>query len=370
MNDINNIFYKPDIAAKKDYYSDGEILSATGKMPNDNNKNDESSVKDIEVTLKKSVGVIKRLYSIRNVIKILPVDIKNIITDIIEKIICDEITKKNQIEENVNNGLQDEKHKNNETVYEGQIDQNEKNEITETLWPQPISPNIVITFIEPKSASEQAMEQYLRDSVDISEKFTNDMEMVLNEYLNQLLTVMSEIGLSNIQYLNYEYDGEQVSGFSFSEKHLHDSIVRSQTIIKEQTALFKKTHSAEKTLTTIKSFEMAAIQRVNYYKEDYIDGAAENFVDMFKNDILERCRKQYDVKYSAAKMNMYKYLNSTVIITSDMLKLNLQANISKCYLLNKDINIFEKKKYAEGSGVSNAADSKLNEITPNSKVGG
>jgi hypothetical protein len=57
---------------------------------------------------------------------------------------------------------------------------------------------------------------------------------------------------------------------------------------------------------------------------------------------------------------MYKYLNSAVILTSDILKNNLDACCAKCYLLSKDVNIFAKEELGSVGYTNSASSSEEN----------
>lgn len=220
-------------------------------------------------------------------------------------------------------------------------------------FPKPTNINVIVK--PAKKNVELAREQQLRDSIYIKERFASKLNDAFQAYVYPLMTLMGESGINKIDYLNIEYQGESVHGYGLNDTHLHDTIVRNQVIVDEQIRLFEKTNNPTMLNSIFTAFDVISQQRIQYYAEEYNAGV-KNFLEMYKKDILRESRKIYDDKYFKAKTNMYKYLNSTVMLTSDILKNNFNAYASKCYLLTQDVNIFARKEFA-GSGVSNETNS-------------
>lgn len=211
-------------------------------------------------------------------------------------------------------------------------------------FPKPTNVKVIVK--PSKKNTELAREQQLRDSIYIKERFASKLNDAFQSYVYPLITVMGESGVNKVDYLNMEYQGESVEGYKLNDTHLHDTIVRNQIIVEEQTRLFEKTNNPTMLNSIFTAFDVIAQQRIQYYAEEYNPGIG-NFLEMYKKDILRESRKIYDDKYFKAKSNMYKYLNSTVMLTSDILKNNFNAYASKCYLLTQDVNIFARKEHAQ-----------------------
>ena len=106
----------------------------------------------------------------------------------------------------------------------------------EWVWEEPDPIDITINVVRRKDDAELANEQYLMDSVKIKEEFAYKLNNAMQDYIYPLMTVMGEVGLDSVSYLNLDYEGESVTGVDTDDKHLHDTIVRNQTIVDEKTA--------------------------------------------------------------------------------------------------------------------------------------
>lgn len=343
-----------------------------------------------QAVLDKNEEVLENLISIKNILPILPTNtsLQEVLDDIVEKLIFQTIIEQEKLKELVKQDLIDDKNNtylittvtgalnstntkddsisstSNSTNSTASEDNNSniskpsetevstsstKNENViidgfELGFPEPMG--MTINYIECKPEGKMALEQYIKDSTLIKEEFTMKMNGAIQKYLYPITTFINDAGVSKLEYLNYEYDGEAVTGYDLNSTHLHDSIVKNQIILNEKSKMFEKTHDSDTTLSTITAFDIIAQERINYYTESKLKNSEiKNYLELFKNELLEKSQMMYDYKYRKAKINMYKYLNSAVIITSDILEKCLDSNISKCYLLTKDVNIFARKEY-------------------------
>ena len=404
----NNIFYRPELNIEKNYQSDAKIVytntGATADSSYSDEINDEVILSETsdeldpqikkygprcnnQIVLDKNEEVLENLISIKNILPILPenTSLQEVLDDIVEKLIFQTVIEQEKLKELVKQDLIDDK--NNTyvitTVTGGlNVDDNsnadvnidsatvneynnntaidtDNNTISSTTssrkenvvidgfelgFPEPMG--MTINYVECKPEGRMALEQYVKDSTLIKEEFTIKMNGAIQKYLYPITTFINDAGVSKLEYLNYEYDGEAVTGYDANSIHLHDNIVKNQIELSEKSKMFEKTHDSDTTLSTITAFDVIAQERINYYTESKSkNNEIKNYLELFKNELLEKSRMMYDYKYRKAKINMYKYLNSAVIITSDILEKSLDSNISKCYLLTKDVNIFARKEY-------------------------
>ena len=84
-----------------------------------------------------------------------------------------------------------------------------------------------------------------------------------------MLAITNAVPLPDYSYLLKDYDGDAVIISDANLKHLGDTIVRLQKIIKEEQRLLNKTHSADNILSTYRSLSSAYQQRKQYYSETY-----------------------------------------------------------------------------------------------------
>ena len=352
----NNIFYRPQVEIDRNYKTDGVIDKITPEESPEESKS--TSNQDL---LTKAEKVTDALIRVRKVLPILPEGLPNILQDIIDNLIFQTEIEKDKLIEII-----DEENPIETTTPEGESEPIDKPEpiIDDDgfIWDDPEPLDYTITVVKTKLNDQMALEQYLKDSIYIKEDFIKNLNDVLQDYIYPLISMMDESGVGSIQYLNLSYDGTSVSGYDDNDQHLNDTIVRNQLINEEQIRLFNKTHDANTTLSVLMAFDLAAQQRIRYYSEQY-DLGVSNFTEMYRRMTLEKARKAYEYRYANARKNVYKYLNSAVRISDDLLKLALDEKASKCYLLTQDINIFARKEY-EAVAYENSTGNNAAEVDP------
>lgn len=352
----NNIFYRPKTEFERNYYSDGIIpdTSSETEIPEPPHRHETP----MEPILEKAEDVIKKLGTLRGLSQFIPEKIRPVYKNIIESLLAQTVIEKEELIEIIEKDKEDEENETYVDKYEEDVAEtipDDEIEVDEDgfIWSDPQPTNIDLRIIKAKNNKDLAKDQYLRDSVYIKEDFIIQMDAALQEYIFPLNTLMKETGVRYFEYLTIDYQGESVAGYSENERHLNDTIVRNQTLIDERSRLMNKTHNSKNTTATMMAFDVVAQERISYYGEEY-DLGLTDFASMYNRNLLEKARRDYDLAYYRAKKNMYKYLKSTVMITSDILKASLESASAKCYLLTKDVNIYARKEF-NATGYKNSA---------------
>ncbi len=386
----DDLFYKPYIEPTRNYHSDGVILSDTP----DNTEQIEEDInfEEPEKAYLRNAETVERLLRIRKITPLLPERIVNTINTIIDTVIVNAwYDNENLLKPIIESGgkqivikkppnpgdddeepppyriyfppnpakpddekpkIQQEEPSTYEIPTSGEHDEDDDYE-----WPEMTSSSFDIKVEENKNIWESAQEQYLLDQSLIREAFASEYNDIMERYVYQLLPVMDEVGISNPEVLNIEYEGETVSGIQENDMHLNDIIVRNQVAINDKSDLFAKTHNLYQTSAVLSSFDVISQERVRYSKERYKESLAETYLDIYDKNLLAGIRDEYERKYRTARANVYKFLHSAAILSADMLMLALDSNIAKCSLIKKGINIFVKKEY-ENEEFSNSTENK------------
>jgi hypothetical protein len=390
MEDIKkNIFYKPSLDIERDYRTSGTIISPESSFVDSSFEETQQSL--LEEAVEKSENNVNVLIRIKKILNIIPKKIRKNISDTIDILIAQSLEEQKELNKLIAQEKEEQFYEQPENKLENEEIKLEKEEIKEDshiikiedkniisnkekdildstenkeesfykesaefasgqddedyfLWEDSGPTNFEIKVLKAKSIGLLAQEQYLKDSTNLKEIFANDLNYAMQKYTYPLFEAMNEIGISNPEYLNIEYEGKTVSGYGLNEQHLNDCITRNQFIEDEKSRLFNKTHNENILLGIISAFDISSQQRVRYYTEKYNKDIL-SYLDVINYNVLGESRKLYEARYNKAKANMYKYLNSTVILTSDILKNNLDACCAKCYLLSKDINIYAKEEF-------------------------
>ncbi len=365
--DIKDLFYKPDIQPTRDYRSDGIILQE--EPDNSIQVEQKQQLNDIEEAYIRNVETVERLLRIRQVTPLLPSKIVETINQIFDIVITgawldNEDSIRTIIKEDGGYVYIPPENEEKVTIYikkkepEQQTDEvqtsiSQSQSTDEGDWPELTSSGYELEIEENKNIWDYSNDQYLIDQSLIREAFSKEYNDIVEPYIYQLLTAMDEAGVTSPESLNFEYEGETVTGISKDNQHLNDIIVRNQIALNEMSDMFAKTHDLNQTSATLSSYDVIAQERTRYFKEKYNEAAAQNYIDMYDKNLLAAARREYTAKYVAARANVYKFLHSAVAISENMLSLALASNLAKCSLIKKGINIFAKKEY-KNEAVSNS----------------
>lgn len=356
MDDKENLFYKPDLQPDRDYRSDGTILSQPFveiEIPT------ETPVPD------KITQLIEDILEIKEIAQFLPGNLPTLIDGPLKPLL-DELNIK--YPNGKSDGLLDidlietydpgveEPIAEIPYVLEAIEDYTYADAALPSILPQ--STDIKIKVTAPKSLAAVASDTYNHDSVDLKNDYVKKLQTVMQKYLQEMIMIMSETGLSDIEELTKEYDGAAVTISNANLKHLGDYIVRSQIAREQKTRLFRKTHNIDQTMMHMRSWHAAEKQRERYYAETY--GDSETYLNTQNNSLLRESRALYDKKYNQTLYDMYKYLNASVMIIDDTLKMSLKESQAKGMLLKNGVNIYAtaetvavaKKTVSTGTGTT------------------
>ena len=218
----------------------------------------------------------------------------------------------------------------------------------------PKTTTIALTLETPKTLVQLIQEGYSKDQIQLDQYYLQHLQIIMQKYFQQMLAIMADTGLSDINDLTEDFDGEYVKVPGGKDlEHLRDYISRSQVIRKQKMSLFRKTHCTDKTLSHMRAWHAAAKQRERYYGENYKDSGT--YTESHSNALLRESRSIYDKSYSSALYNMYKYLNSSVVMTNDVLNMTIKEAQAKAMLLKEGVDVFAKEPlqlHGEAGGIA------------------
>lgn len=208
------------------------------------------------------------------------------------------------------------------------------------LFPGPTK--IKVDLVEPRSLVDIAQGNYNEDRINLHEYYIQRLQTVLQHYFQQMITIMQDSGVSDLDALTQDFDGEKVKIPNSNLAHLRDHIIRSQIQRTQKARLMQKTHNVDNTLMHMRAWQASATARARYYSEQYLDSGA--FLDSANNELLRKSRSSYDTAYSQSLYDLYKYLNSSVVGINDVLKLTLDEAKAKGKLLKEGVDIYASRK--------------------------
>lgn len=206
----------------------------------------------------------------------------------------------------------------------------------------PASSNVNIKLETPKSLVQIIQADYEADQLRLDEYYTAKLKLIFQDYIQQMLAIMTETGVSDMDILTQDFDGEAVViPYGKNLEHCRDYIVRSQIMREQKTRLLQKTHKVDCTTAHMRSWQAAEKQRERYYREKY--GDSGTYTESHSNSLLREQRKMYDANYKSAAYSMFKYLDSSVQIVGESLNMVIKEAQAKAQLMKNDVNIFATK---------------------------
>ena len=280
----------------------------------------------------------------------------------------------NEEQNDINDDSNNNNNENNNINNDNNIDFTEDYEVTNNELIDlpdffPNKTNIDINFVEPKSLIQIAQEDYKRDTLDLNEYYLQKLQIVLQQYFQKMLAIGQECGVMNIKNLIKDFDGNAVNINDKNLLHLKDHVIRSQILRDQKTRLFKLTHNVDNTLNHIRSWHASEQERERYYSEEY--GDSETYLNNCSNTLLVQSRKRYDNNYKQSLYNMFKYLDSSVLVTGEILSLVTNEAQAKGKMLKEGIDIFvssKTKKAEELTKQTQVIESNMNKVQDNTNT--
>lgn len=178
-------------------------------------------------------------------------------------------------------------------------------------------------------------DKYNSDMISIINDYLDKLNKVLIKYVNNIIPSINTIGSDKFLKVLSQYTVES-KNVSVNYKHLSDLIIKSQLGRKMKTQFYLKMFNVDKTITHIRACKIIVEQQIRYYEAQY--DKATTYNSAINNRLLENSRLTYDVKYKENFTNLYKYLNSSVIVLNECIQMLINEVQSKAILIEKEGN--------------------------------
>lgn len=308
INNKENIFYKPELGYDKNYNTKGDITES---------QIDVEVPEDVE-----EESLLDKIEDIKNVYPLIPDDLVTIIKsplEIIESIVKDFPDKEKPTDEEDEIITIIPKDEDDDDTFPGDDFDDDDS-------------NIKIEIIE-KDTVTKIEDDYQDDLISIVDDYLNSLNEATNNYTVSILTLFKGMNPSLFLKLLSYYDCE-TSKISDNYKHLSDAIIRSQLSRNMKERLYLKMYDTDKTINHIRSCKVGVEQRLRYHQSKYQE--TNTIEDVVNNKILGQSRVIYDRKYKQNFYNLYKYLNSSVILLNECLDMCLSEMQAKIILLKRE----------------------------------
>lgn len=328
MNNKDDILYSPNLDYDKNYDTSGSYID-------DDPLDDEFSTSDDSKELLNNI--LKNIENIKQASNLFPSEIKELINtplNAIEYVIGDIEKDPEPVIETIRTVTIKENeptNSNEPTIGNDHSDGQTVSKPTYLLVEDNTDPvRITVNRTDKVALIKQ---QYEYDLVSIIDDYINKLNIETNKYAITTLSLMSGLDYSAYSKIQSKYVANS-DDVSKDNKHLSDLIVRSQISKSMKARLYKKMFSIDKTITHLRMCKIGMQQRLRYYEESYQNG--DSIDNCVSNKILENSRALYDARYKQNFINLYKYLNSSVILVNECMNMTVNEIQSKTILLKKE----------------------------------
>ena len=116
-------------------------------------------------------------------------------------------------------------------------------------------------------------------------------------------------------------------------KHLFDSSIKSEDVSNLKTDFFANVFNIKESLTHIRSFYLSNDLRTRYTDISYSKGGS--MANSISDITLTTSNSKYEVQYRKSFENVFRYLESSLKITEDILRIHVQDRSNKSTIIKK-----------------------------------
>lgn len=331
-NTKNNILYNPLIDYDKNYYSEG---GNKYKNSQDINNTSEEERKNVS-------SIIDKIEEIKENAVLFPSDIQELIKNplkVIEIVI-------GELPDNIDPPTSGEPVIVGPTIptpptypEDETIESNDEDPTIEggdyTAPEDPFDrdePQITIETVEI-DASKKIEEEYLYDLSSIIADYIDKLKESINKYTENILVSYGSISSNVFEKLLYVYQ-VKTDDVTTDNKHLSDSIIKNQISRINKERLYLKIFDIDETISHIRKCKSGMKQRIRYYESNYKE--EKTFNQIVSNKMLGQNRLIADRRYKENFINLYKYLNSSVILLNECVNMVINEIQAKIILLEEE----------------------------------
>lgn len=170
--------------------------------------------------------------------------------------------------------------------------------------------------------------EYTKDLMDILEDYLLKYNKVLDEYINSTLTFLTHSKQKRLDYIPTKNLKDK------NLSHVSDYITKSKITLKQNLLLYRKLYDMDQTIYQIRAVKVANEQRKRYSLNKRIEDT--DMIAKGGNDLLKESKMISQKKYEENFYSLYKYLNSSVILFDESIKIVIKQKKMLVLLNNRE----------------------------------
>ena len=204
----------------------------------------------------------------------------------------------------------------------------EGNDDEDRLWDPPATEVIEKTI----DLYDMIDKEFVYLTSKIVHNYTTKLKDIVNNYYYNGLRSAINQGKENNEFIanNLKLTSNDIVNHS---KHLFDSSIKNEDAARLRVNFFANVFNIKESLTHIQSFFLAHELRKRYTNIDYSVGGSR--ANSFSDFSLQQMNLRYENQYRKSFENLFRYLESSMRVTEDILRLYIQNRENKSTLLRK-----------------------------------
>ena len=197
--------------------------------------------------------------------------------------------------------------------------------------PQPDPPAFII-IKPPKPTPSIVDEEFQKNLYDLLRYYMNRLRTILSRYYRSFYSTINQKDLNDYFFL---YNNIQISNKDIvsSYRHLLDTALRSENVSNVKLDFYNGNFNFNQTLYHLKSFMTIYGLRKKYESIPYAKNTDKSA--SLSNNILKSCRHDYSLKYDKTYENLFRYMDSSLTITDNVISDLITNILSKGVLTEK-----------------------------------
>ena len=162
--------------------------------------------------------------------------------------------------------------------------------------------------------------------------YTDRLKDIINNYLYNFMRYNLDQNEENIKFISNKMELTSNDILNHS-KHLLDSSVKNENVAALRTDFFKNVFTIRDTAIHLRSFMVSHELRKRYTNINYSKG--KSMANSMSDAVLKKLNTQYELQYRKNFENLFRYLESSLKITEDILRLYIQDGLNKSTIIKK-----------------------------------
>lgn len=203
-----------------------------------------------------------------------------------------------------------------------------------------VSPDVPVADINKADKDNiKLLDKYYSGSyLEIVKDYLKHMKQAINQYYADMAQVIKDSDEKTFESIKQEYTYKTTDLVNKDLQHVSDYIIKSQIVRDQKTRMYQKLFNTHEALNKLKACEGSRELYIRYLKEKKREN--HDLIDIMSNMTLEQSKLIYEKKVYENLYELYKYLNSSVIILDECLNLYTKEAKAKILIINEEgINI-------------------------------